>query len=340
MTIQENVALSAHTTFRAGGPARFFVEAQNENDIRASILFARERNLPLLVMGGGSNLLVSDEGCEGVVLKVRSRGLAVEEENLTAEAGEAWDDVVSHAVERGLWGIENLSGIPGSAGAAPVQNIGAYGASFADTFHSLDALNLATLSIRTFSREECAFSYRSSFFKQHGGHIILRIRLRLTNIPTRKLSYRDLAEYFKEVENPSLQEIRNAVLSIRSNKFPDLTREGTAGSFFLNPTLSADEAGALAVRFPGMPRFAEGEKVKIPLAWLLDKALSFRGVREGGVRAFERQPLVIVNDGTATARDIRTFARTIQDAVLRETGLRITPEVCILRGCTVTRELD
>jgi len=337
--IEENISLASCTTFRVGGPARFFVHAETEDDVRDAIRFATKQNLPFLILGGGSNILADDAGCSGVVIRIGLRGLSREGEDLLSEAGESWDGVVARAVSEGLWGIENLSSIPGTVGGAPVQNIGAYGVSLSETLRSLEALDLTTLDIKTFSKEECQFGYRDSLFKRKGGFVILRVRLGLSLQPRPRLSYRDVAERFEGIETPPLQAIRDAICSIRSAKFPDLSREGTAGSFFMNPIVSPEVAAALAARYPELPQFSESGGVKIPLAFILDKILGFRGKSLEGVRAFERQPLVLVNDGSASARGVRAFARSIQERVKQETGIDIVPEVRVMKDCSITRSL-
>lgn len=332
MNFLEHEPLASHTTFRTGGAARFFALAATLPQVREALAFAAIKKIPLFVLGGGSNVLVDDAGVPGLVLQIALRGLSFTErqEGIVAEAaaGEVWDELVAESVARGLWGLENLSGIPGTVGGAPLQNIGAYGAELADTLLYIEALDRETGALVRFNKDECSFGYRTSRFKARdaGRYIITAVGLLLSRTPRPRLAYRDLAEAFAG-RTPSLEEIREAVLAIRAKKFPDLSREGTAGSFFKNPVLPRRAADALSEKFPDIPRFDTPDGVKIPLAWILDKALHLRGAREGKVRAFERQPLVIVAEPGATSGEVWKFAEGIANRVRAETGIELQPEV-------------
>lgn len=345
MKIQKNVPLSAHTTFRTGGRARFFIEVQTEEEIQNALALAREKNLPVFILGGGSNVLADDGGCDGVVIKIVAKGIVFEEKggvvHVKASSGENWNALVEECVARKLWGIENLSGIPGSVGAAPLQNIGAYGTELKDVFMSADVLDRQTLASRTLTLDECGFGYRTSVFKRRekDHFIILSVTLRLQTQGRANIAYRDLAEVFTGVAGPSLVQVRKAVLSIRARKFPDINKEGTAGSFFKNPIVPKEKADELLARYPDLPHFESDGGIKLSLAWILDKILELRGEKRGGVRAFERQPLVLVNDGSASAKDVREFAKHIARRVFDSTGITLEPEVCIMRGCASAHEL-
>ena len=332
MQFEENIALAPLTTFCLGGPARFFVTAKTLEDIQQSLDFARDKNLPVFILGGGSNVLVGDEGFVGVVIKIELKGVEQNDTALTAGAGESWDALVAYAVENTLWGIENLSGIPGTVGGACVQNIGAYGAALSEVLESVEVFDTHEQKIKTLSKEDCNFGYRGSIFKtEEGRYIVLHATLKLSVSPKPNVSYKDLAARFND-SSMDLQAIRNAVLEIRRGKFPDLNVEGTAGSFFKNPIMSQAEANELKERYPDMPLFLmpETSGVKVPLAWLLDKALSLHGTRVGGARLFDKQALVIAADRNASAHDVKELASFVQKKVFEELKIKIEPEVKIL----------
>jgi len=332
MRVKERVPLSSLTTLRVGGEARYVIECASEDDVREAIAFARERDLSFAPLGEGSNILASDDGYEGVVLLVRGGGIDVKEEGeavyVTTGAGVPWDALVREAGARGLWGIENLAGIPGTVGAAPVQNIGAYGAELKDALSEVVALNTRTGEVSYFSREACAFGYRDSIFKREPGWVILSVTLALEKIGVPLLGYADLAkaqEAGADLSTPAA--IGEAVRAIRAKKFPDLSACGTAGSFFKNPVIAGEAYDALKARHPDMPGYPSGAGMKIPLAFVLDRMLGLRGYREGKVRLFENQPLVLVADEGATAREIDSFANGIASRVAQATGIDIEREV-------------
>jgi UDP-N-acetylmuramate dehydrogenase len=332
MTTQEKIPLAPLTTFQIGGPARFFVRVQTLEALQRSLAFAREKSLRTLFLGGGSNILVDDAGFDGLVIKVEIPGVEERGATLVSGAGESWDALVARAVENGLWGIENLSGIPGSVGGAVVQNIGAYGAALSQTLVSVEVYDTQQERVRELSASECALGYRNSIFKQEEGrYVVVRATFELSAVPAPNLSYRDLASRFAGA-TPSLRDIRAAVLDIRSTKFPDLSVEGSAGSFFKNPILPVADAEALRNRYPGLPLFdmPEVTGAKVPLAWLFDNVLHLKGVSVGGARAFERQPLVIAAARDTSAREVRALVQKIKDAAREKLLLEIEPEVKIL----------
>lgn len=332
MDIRHDVPLAPYTTFRIGGPARHFAEALSLDDVRAACAFAQEHALALRVIGGGSNLLVNDAGFDGFVMRMISSGITHVQNGdtilLTAQAGESWDELVAYAVAHGWWGIENLSGIPGTVGAAPVQNIGAYGAELADVFVEADVFDRTTGATYAMSRDACGFGYRTSMFKkQPERFVICSVTFALARAGALNLSYTDLAKAFEGSIEPALDDIRAAVLRIRSRKFPDLAQEGTAGSFFLNPVVSQERAAALADMFPGIPTFRTIEGIKVSLAWLLDKGLSITQRQVGGARQFETQPIVLVASNGASARDVDELASMIERDVLERAHISLQREV-------------
>ena len=336
MTIEEHISLSQHTTFHVGGEARYFVRVRDERELADAVTFSREKGVPFFVLGGGSNILVSDAGFPGLVIKNEIKGIEylseADQTTVVAGAGEVWDDVVAQSVKKNLHGIENLSGIPGSVGAAPVQNIGAYGVELRECFGFLDAYDTTTGTMRKFSRDVCAFTYRNSFFKTAEGkkYIIIRVGLTLSEKKLLNLSYKDIQQYMSAHNKTDLtgQELRVAILSIRGAKLPDWREVGTAGSFFKNPIVEKGTYELLQKRFPDIPMYpATDVTVKIPAAWLLDHIGHFNGTSIGVVGVWKNQALVIVNNGNATAHDINVLADTMAQKILNETGVALEREV-------------
>jgi UDP-N-acetylmuramate dehydrogenase len=336
MVIREQEPLCRHTTLRTGGPACFFAEAATESEIREAIGFARERRLPVFVLGAGSNVLARDEGYPGLVLRLAGRGLDLRATpdggaELVAEAGTEWDAAVAFAVERSLFGLENMSLIPGTVGAAVAGNIGAYGAEIKDTLLWVEALDLPAGGQRRFGVGECQFQYRHSFFKTPLGRqfVITRAAFGLKRNGLLNTRYQDVRDFFaaQDVTAPTLADMRNAVVTIRRRKMPDMERVGTAGSFFKNPVIAREQHEALVRRFPGLPGHNEANgRIKVPLGWILDKVCGLRGVRKGRVGTHAEQALVIVNEG-GTAAEVEAFARETARLVLEKTGIQVEWEV-------------
>ncbi len=341
--------LKPYTTFKIGGPAQFFVCAATAEQFREALALAARHTLPLFVLGGGSNLLVSDRGFAGVVVHPVERGIRLLREDaesaiLEVSAAETWDDVVRHAVEHGWWGIENLSHIPGQAGAALVQNIGAYGQQVSDVLQSVVVMDIASRALRTLSANDCGFGYRRSIFNStaRGQFIIVKLILRLARRARQHLDYPDVQAYFAErgAEHPSLAEIRQAIITIRDRKipFPREERGGNAGSFFKNLLLSEEEYAALCAHLqrnfsPGEParleeirkRFPSADRIKIPTAFLIE-VCGLKGHRIGGAQVNETHPLVLLNQGGATAQDVMALARHVRCTVRARTGMTISIE--------------
>lgn len=333
MNIDENVSLKNLTTMKAGGDARYFCIVKNKDDIKKAVNFAKKNNLPFFVLGGGSNIVIGDGGFPGLVIKNSIKGLIFEDKGdfvkVKAGAGENWDNLVLETVKDDLWGFENLSGIPGTVGASPVQNIGAYGSEISKTVYSVEIFDPAVMDFRTLSKDQCRFGYRDSIFKRPEGKefIVIGVVYHLRKTGEPNIEYKDLKEYFKD-KNPSLKEIRDAVLEIRSNKFPSLNKYGTAGSFFKNPIIGLSEASIFKGRFPDAPFFPAGkDSFKVSLAWILDKICGFRGFKMENVGLYEKQPLVLVNFGEATFHEISVFAEKIKSEVKKHTGITIEREV-------------
>ena len=350
--IKRDEPLKPFTTFKVGGPARFFASAATRKDFLDALRFARRDRQDVFLLGGGSNILVSDSGFPGLVIHPDTRGIAIETAEsekvvLRAEAGEPWDEVVARSVEEGFWGIESLSHIPGQAGAAIVQNIGAYGQQISDVFRSATVMQVATGNVVKASAADCGFGYRRSIFNSGIGDnlIILEIELGLSHLARLDLRYPDVRDYFKErgIGRPSAQQVRDAIIEIRDRKFPFPREEkgGNAGSFFKNLVLSQTEFETLRANIQSNFSTAEwkrleeirkrsgaGGRVKIPSAFLIE-ICGLKGHCEGGARVNETQPLVLLNDGGATAHDVLTLAGCVRRAVHARTGmtLQLEPEL-------------
>jgi UDP-N-acetylmuramate dehydrogenase len=345
LKIQENIPLAPLTTLQVGGPARYFVEASSEKEVSDAVAYASERDLPFFVLGGGSNLVIADAGWPGLALKIALPGIDTEkvgsETMFSAAAGEDWDRFVALTVGKGCAGVECLSGIPGTVGGTPVQNVGAYGQEVSQTIAGVRALEIATGKTLEFDNAACGFSYRTSVFNTslRGRHIVLKVffRLRTGGRPT--VEYADLKKFFATslVSNPNLQQVRDAVRSIRQSKAMLLV-EGdedcrSAGSFFKNPVVSqaqADRVQALAERrVPGksLPKFpaADGH-VKLAAAWLVEQAGFHKGYSRGPVGISRKHTLAIVNRGGASAKDVLGMKDEVVNKVMDVWGVRLQPE--------------
>lgn len=337
MQLRTEVPLSEYTTFRLGGPARFFVSVTSVPELREAISYARDRSLPVLVLGGGSNMLITDEGWRGLVIHIafaaRSYTETIEGDGrVVAEAGEEWDTLVASTVTQGLWGLENLSLIPGTVGATPVQNVGAYGVEVKDCIEWVEVLDTENDRLTVLSNSACAFGYRDSIFKhEEGKHfMVTKVAFRLSTRPTPKLAYKDLRARFGDRTDVTVDEVRRAVVEIRKGKFPDLTQVGTAGSFFKNPVITQEQYNSIVTWAPDMPGFpTEDGSVKVPLAWILDH-LGYKGKRSGNVGCHDAQPLVLVHYGGGTAAELIFFAREIMRTVKEKFAITIEPEVRIV----------
>lgn len=336
MRIEENVALAPYTTFKIGGSADYFCRVGTKKDVEDAFAFCREKSIPLYILGGGSNLLISDGGFRGLVMKLELLGRIWRDTDInfvevTVAAGENWDTFVEESVLCGVYGLENLSGIPGSVGGTPIQNVGAYGAEVADVIVGVTACNVQTGTWHRFTAEECKFGYRDSYFKTAVGrnYIVSEVTFRLQKHGKLNTWYKDLANYFTEhKETPTLASVRAAVLEIRGRKFPDLKIYGTAGSFFKNPIVSVSTVARIRKLFPTMPSFsAARNKEKIPAAWLIEHVGGFKGSKLRDVGSFQNQALVVVNYGDATSKDVMEFSNGIIDDIHKKIGIRLEREV-------------
>ena len=292
---------------------------------------------PPLVLGGGSNLLIADDPQQPIV-QMALRGIRIVGDDgrsviVQAEAGEAWDPLVRWTLSQGLAGLENLALIPGTVGAAPIQNIGAYGVELRDCFESLDAVNLVSGTARSFSADDCAFGYRDSVFKHADGEnwLVTSVRLRLSRTADLKLDYGEIRAELTEahIVAPTPTNVADAVSRIRRRKLPDPAVIGNAGSFFKNPLIETELAAALSAREPGLPCWPSGGQVKVSAAWMIERC-GFKGMRVGDAGVHERHALVLVNHGHARGSDILALARQIRGAVETRFGIRLEAEPMVV----------
>ncbi|MGA9967569.1 MAG: UDP-N-acetylmuramate dehydrogenase [Terriglobales bacterium] len=342
MVITENVALAPLTTLKVGGAARYFIEATSTAEVSQAVEFSKSADLPLFILGGGSNLVISDAGWPGLVLKVGITGInhrhGHDEVIFEAGAGEDWDKFVGMVVAHNIAGIECLSGIPGSVGASPVQNVGAYGQEVSNTIESVVALDLRDGQVHELSKQDCGFSYRTSIFNstERGRYIILQVNYSLKHGVEAYVAYADLKKYFAGwSERPTLANVRDAVRKIRAGKGMLITAGDddcrSAGSFFKNPILSANQYQALTARaaaknlqIPSYP--ALDAQKKVSAAWLVEHSGFSRGYGNGPVGISRKHALAIVNRGNATAADIVAFKEDIQQRVEEIWGIPLEPE--------------
>jgi UDP-N-acetylmuramate dehydrogenase len=332
-------SLRAYNTFGIEAQARQFVEISSVEQYIAIRKSGEFSHLPHLFLGGGSNVLLTKPQ-EALVVKISIPGISVVKQDadfvwLKAGAGVVWDELVQYSVNQGWSGLENLSLIPGTVGAAPMQNIGAYGVEIKDTFESLEALNLQTLEVDVFDAKACAFGYRESFFKRAGkGHyLISTVTFKLAKKPSIKTSYGAIQEVLasKGITHPSIREVADAVIEIRQSKLPDPKDIGNSGSFFKNPTVSATEAARLIAENLGIPHYpVEGStEVKFPAGWFIEKA-GWKGFRKGDAGVHAKQALVLVNYGEATGGEILALSEEIKKSIKDTFGVSLETEVNIL----------
>ena len=332
-------SLRAFNTFGIEAAASQFVEISSVEEYISIRKSGDYGHLPHLFLGGGSNVLLT-KNQEALVVKISIPGISILKENadfvwVKGGAGVVWDEFVQYTVDQGWSGLENLSLIPGTVGAAPMQNIGAYGVEIKDTFDSLEALNLKTLEIEVFDAKACAFGYRESFFKREGKgqYLISSVTFKLSKKPSVKTSYGAIQEVLetKGITQPSIRDVADAVIEIRKSKLPDPKEIGNSGSFFKNPTVSASEAARLISENPAIPHYpVEGSSdVKFPAGWFIEKA-GWKGFRQGDAGVHTKQALVLVNYGEATGAEILALSEEIKKSILDTFGVVLETEVNIL----------
>ena len=338
MTIEENKALKNMNTFGLDAKAKYFCAVHSFDEIREvfqSQIFNKEQHF---ILGGGSNILLTGD-YDGLVIKNNITGKEVINENedyvtLKVYSGEVWHDLVLHCVQNGWGGIENLSLIPGSVGAAPIQNIGAYGVELKDVFIELEAIHISSCKIESFDNSDCEFAYRQSIFKNKlkGQYFIYSITLKLSKKPTTNISYGAIKGTLEEmnIKKPDIKDVSNSVIKIRQSKLPDPSEIGNSGSFFKNPIISNDDFKKVKANFPDIIAYPSGEKhTKLAAGWLIEQC-GFKGKRYGNTGAHEHQALVLVNYGNAKGGDIWNLALMIKKAVKEKFDVDIDPEVNII----------
>lgn len=342
MKTLENVPLAQYTTLQVGGPARYFVEARSEADVLEALALADHRSLPVFILGGGSNLVVSDSGWPGLVLKIALGGIRTDDRDgkriFTAGAGGDWDQLVAYSVQQDCAGIECMSGIPGTVGGTPVQNVGAYGQEVAETITSLRAIDRNIGEIREFSNSESGFAYRTSIFNstEKDRYIVTQVSYALAPNGKPHIEYLDLKRHFAVATSPpTLKETREAVRAIRASKGMLISADDedsrSAGSFFKNPIISASEYERMAAlpvcQDQKPPQFvAPNGQVKVSAAWLVERSGFHKGYTDGRVGISRKHTLAIVNRGGATAADVLSFRNKVQEGVWNVFGAKLQPE--------------
>lgn len=339
MKIQEKYSLKDLNTFGVDVSAKYFAEVNDVDDLKYAIEFAKINHFEILFLGGGSNILFTED-FGGLVIKLDLKGISEEflNENevlVTAKAGENWHEFVQFCLSENYGGLENLSLIPGNVGTSPMQNIGAYGTEIKDTFVKCKVVNIETLEIEEFNKEECGFGYRDSIFKREGKgkYVILEVTFKLsTKNHQIKTEYGAIKNELDKlgIENPTIQDVSRAVISIRQSKLPDPQILGNAGSFFKNPTIPLQQFTEVQNSYPQIPNYPNGEMVKIPAGWLIEQC-GWKGKQVGNVASHELQALVIVNKtGNATGKEIYDFSTMIIESVKDKFGIGLEREVNIV----------
>jgi UDP-N-acetylmuramate dehydrogenase len=334
--LPKNVSLKSYNTFRLNYKSEFFVSVKSESDAIKVIAQLAARQKPVLILGSGSNLLFTDD-YKGTIIHPEISGITLEEKNpdfviVSAGAGEDWDSLVGWTVENNYGGIENLSLIPGTVGAAPIQNIGAYGVEVKNTIEKVRALSLENGSVREFGNDECLFGYRSSIFKKDlkGKYLITRVYFKFTTNPLLNLAYGSLAEEVIKLGGATLKNVRDAVINIRKSKLPDPAIIGNAGSFFKNPVVEMSTAETLRKRYPQMPCYVDASGgIKLAAGWLIEQC-GWKGKRSGNAGVHDKQALVIVNYGDANGREIYNLSEEIRKSVWYRFEVELEREVEVI----------
>ena len=335
--IQENIPLSSYTTFKTGGNARYFAIINTIEELRTALVFAQQKRVPYFVLGKGSNVLAYDQGYEGLVISIQLQGREYLMETsatvlATFASGELFDNVIADTVDRGLWGLENLSHIPGTVGATPVQNVGAYGVEVSSLIVNVTVYDCVRDETYVLTNSQCQFAYRNSYFKKSEQKhlIIVGVTFRLSSLPNPQLEYSDL-RVLQLAPGVTQRGIRAVVITIRSAKFPDWKQIGTAGSFFKNPIVTKLSIINLREQFPSLPVYdVDTEQVKVSLGFILDKVCGLKGYRQGRVQLSETQALVLIADTSATTKEIILFSTFIMNVVKEKTDILIEREVTML----------
>lgn len=337
MRFNENASLQTRNTFGIAANARFLADVYNESQLANLLNTVTAKRLKVLISGGGSNMLLSQD-FDGLVICPQLLGIHCISEDqhqviIEAAAGENWHQFVQYCVAHGWYGLENLSLIAGSVGAAPVQNIGAYGVELKDSFVSLRAIHRQTATVREFSLAECQFGYRDSVFKGYlkDQYIITAVRFRLSKIAKVSVQYGDIRQELTKqgIDTPTPQQVAQAVISIRQRKLPNPQHIGNAGSFFKNPVISQAQFATLKQQYPHIVAYPQQQEVKLAAGWLIEQA-GWKGQSLGQAGVYEKQALVLVNRGTATGQEVMALAKTIQQSVYDKFGVCLEIEVNLI----------
>ncbi len=333
LKIKENIDLSKYNTFRTGGNARFFCEVESESELFQVINFSQKKKIKFLIIGNGSNLLVGDSDFDGLVIKNSIKGFSVEKKNknttiVSSYSGENFDDLISFTKSKKISGIENLWYIPGTVGAALVQNIGAYGTEVKDFVFKVECFDIKKNKKVILKNSECEFNYRDSIFKKNKNLIIIKVYFKLNNYFNPNIEYKVLKDYFGNRKNIKIQEVVDTIEKIRKEKLPDWKKVGTAGSFFKNPVITIAKYKEISNKYPDLPMFKDKKGyVKIPLAFVLDKICKLKDYKIKNVGLYVSQPLVVVNYGKATYKEINSFIKIIEKKVFEKIKIKIEREV-------------
>jgi UDP-N-acetylmuramate dehydrogenase len=337
MTVQENISLKQYTTFGCNEIARYFTSIPSQDALVEAITWCKEKQIPYFILGTGSNVLFT-KPFEGLIIKMEVIGIKKTNETatdvfLSVGAGENWHHFVSYCVQKGWGGIENLSLIPGTVGASPIQNIGAYGVEVEESIESITALDTQSNQWITLSNSQCAFGYRNSLFKKEKNrYLITTVQFVLKKQPQLRTDYGSIKEILheKNIKNPSLANLSNAIVQIRTSKLPDPAILGNAGSFFKNPSLSKTNFEILKTNFPELIAYPiSDDTYKLAAGWLIENC-GWKGVRKGNVGCYDKQSLVIVNYGQATGKEIYDFSEEIIQSVFTKFNVVLEREVNIL----------
>ena len=338
MEIIQNKSLKPYNTFGLDVSAKYFIQADSVDEIISGLNFSKENKLPVMLLNGGSNMLLTHD-FDGLVLKLNLKGIEIVSENedfveVKVNSGENWHEFVLWTLQNDFGGLENLSLIPGNCGTAPIQNIGAYGVEIKDVMSQLSALQIETRQIKTFTNEDCKFGYRESIFKNEfkGQFILLDVTLKLTKKNhVLRTSYGSIQSELEKlnIENPTIQDVSKAVINIRQSKLPDPKEIGNSGSFFKNPVIPKSQFESLQKQYPDISGYSSGEEVKVAAGWLIEAA-GWKGKRFGDAGVHEKQALVLVNYGNATGQEIFDLSQQILDDILLKFGIQLEREVNIL----------
>lgn len=345
--LQTDIDLSKLTTMKIGGKAKYYTEIINSGQLKEVLSWTTEQKIPFYILGGGSNTVFDDGFFDGLIILINIKGIEKVSENhesaiVRVGAGEDWDETVKQIVDMNLWGMEALSGIPGKTGAAPYQNIGAYGQELKDTVDHIEAFDTLNGKISELSNAECNFGYRDSIFKssEKGRYIITNVFFKLSKKPLGVPNYKDVVKYFedKKVSEPTIKQIREAIIEIRKSKFVDPSVMPNSGSFFKNPTVDAPTAERLMKKFPEVRPYPEDNKIfpvekncyKIAAGWLLQE-LGYKGKDFGKIRIDPNHALVVENQDGATQKDLVEVITKIRADVKKNFGIDLEPEPVIVK---------